>query len=119
MTNLERHHEMKKRGVIPCSLYLDHILSNSDMFVSSQRVVADKSKDMAVVSRVSLATPSLVSRLVISLGRDTGIYRQYGGRQGATHYISVYVKREGALPLYLDKGFTSGIKDKPHPLWYH
>ncbi|XP_071486718.1 rapamycin-insensitive companion of mTOR-like [Diadema antillarum] len=51
VTNLERHHELKKRGFIPCSLYLDHILSNTDMFVTHQRVVADKSRDTPVVSR--------------------------------------------------------------------
>ncbi|XP_030844625.1 rapamycin-insensitive companion of mTOR-like isoform X2 [Strongylocentrotus purpuratus] len=76
VTNLERHHEMKKRGVIPCSLYLDHILSNSDMFVTSQRVVADKSKDMAVVSRENedSAVQTMIKETLVLTTKDHTVW---------------------------------------------
>ncbi|XP_041475993.1 rapamycin-insensitive companion of mTOR-like isoform X2 [Lytechinus variegatus] len=75
VTNLERHHEMKKRGVIPCSLYLDHILSNSDMFVT-QRVVADKSKDVPVVSRENedSAVQTMIKETLVLTTKDYSVW---------------------------------------------
>ncbi len=37
VTNLDRLHEMKKRGPVPCSLFLNQILSGSETFMSDKK----------------------------------------------------------------------------------